>query len=261
MSLEGGAEVKQLTDADTHTHIMDSLIVNPQDEHMKWALMCTERMHAAEDMALEAAREINRLRAEVAGLHAEIAKVTAALAAQPRPQAYYITMKVPRGTTREQVEEGLKRVWVEQQLATDGVFRTGFCVVLETSYTIETGAYYATHAWVFVYGARGIMPHQTAAWLTAAVPGSSMHRASDVRAIWQDAEVEYFMSAMFGAATWVMYPGRDDWVKEAMEPLCDEDDECDVQAWMEQTYVHGLPAVPLDGAEHHVYARTPSAPH
>lgn len=239
---------------------MDSFVVDPLDSRMQWTLMMVERMNAVEDRAAEAEKQTTQLRAEVARLQKETAMLTAALAAQPRPQAYYITMKVPRGTTREQVEEGLNRVWTDRQLATDGVFRTGFCVALETSYTIETGAYYATNAWVFVYGARGIMPHQIAAWLTAAVSGSSMQRASDVRMIWRDAEVEYFMSTMFAADTWVMYPGRDAWVKENMEPMCDED-ECDVQAWMEQTYVHGLPAVPLDGAEHHVYARTPSAPH
>lgn len=236
---------------------MDSLIVNPSDAQMAFALMTVERFNGLEDSVRELVAKLKQMCSEFASLEAENAEMKAALHAQPRPQAYYITLKVPRGTTREEVEEGLKRAWTDRQLATDGVYSTGFCVSLQTIYTIGTGAYYATEAWVFVYGACGILPHQMAAWLTAAVSGSSMQRASDVRMIWRDAEVEYFMSAMFGADTWVMYPGRDAWVKENMEPLCD--DEYDVQAWMEQTYVHGLPAVPRDGSEH--YVRTPSEPH
>jgi len=229
---------------------MDSLIVDPADAKLQFSLMLIDRLNDLEDKVREAKTQITSMGTKIASLENENNSLKAALAAQPRPQAYHIWVKVPRGTTREQVEDGLKREYADRQLTTDGVYRTGLCVSLEITYAAgDNGAYKETNACVFVFGARGIMPHQATEWVTAAVPGSNIQRASHVRMIWQDAEVEYFMDRLFGQDTWVTYPGRSDWLHDTMAPLCDEDDDCDVEGWMQQTYVHGLPAVPLDGMD------------
>jgi hypothetical protein len=234
------------------TH-MDSLIVDPIDARMQFAMMTTERLDAQEDQMLAATSKLSVLAEKVASLEVQIASLKSALRAQPRPDGYYIHLEVPQGTTRQQVEEGLKAAWDELKLATDGVFRTGFCVAVTRSYKEDTGDYHSTCAHVFVFGAKCLMPHQATSWVMSSVADSKMRYVNAVTMIWFEAEMEYFRERLFDHDTWALYPlsKKQGWTKEPMQPLCDEG-ECDVEEWMQQTFVYGMPWVSVDGEEFYV---------
>jgi hypothetical protein len=235
------------TEGSNGNGIMDSFVVDPTDACTGFVTMLLERLDRLEGQVDGLEGENNRLNTEVARLTADNTTLKAELAAQPRPQAYYTWLRVPDNTSREQIEDGLKAVFTSMQLTTDGVFRTGFHVAVTTVEDIDSGAHLYKDAHVFVCGAMGITPLQAQTWATSAVQGSRLASTRGVRMIWQDAEVEWFMQQLRGDRTYVLYPRRDAWVEEEMEPLCDNDDDIDCEAWMEQTYVHGQPYVAIDG--------------
>jgi hypothetical protein len=227
---------------------MDSFVVDPTDACTGFAMMVVERLDGLEFESDRIKTENKKIKTELARLTAENNTLKAELAAQPRPQAYYVWLRVPDNTSREQVEDGLKEMFTSMQLTTDGVYRTGFHVAVTTTEDEESGAYLYKDAHVFVYGALGIPPLQAQTWATSAVQGSRLAGGmrNGVRMIWQDAKVEWFIQQLHGDRTYVLYPRRDAWDEEEMEPLCDNDNDPDCESWMEQTYVHGLPSVAMD---------------
>jgi hypothetical protein len=70
--------------------------------------------------------------------------------ALPRPHGYCFLLVVPKDITQQKLEEALKARWAELGLATDGVFKTGFCATVMTEHDMNSEAYVQTHAQVFV---------------------------------------------------------------------------------------------------------------
>ena len=114
---------------------MDSFVVDPEDARMNYALMFVDRLHALEDKMQKLTTQNASQVAKIEKLEAENAMMKAALAAQPTPSAYYLHINVPMGTTRQQVEDGLKAACTSQLLmavTTTTTTRQGPLVILFT---------------------------------------------------------------------------------------------------------------------------------
>lgn len=227
----------------------DSLVINPCDAQLQFALMQTERTGALEDMMSAMSVRQEHAESQLAHMQAQVANLLKMVEALPRPKGYYFHLLVPTGTTREQVEQALIARWAELGLATDGLFRTGFCAAVTPEHDCTTKAYVRTSAHVFVFYARGLMPHQARQWVMSSMAGSALW--GDPLVLHYDPEIEYFSINLAGERAWMLYPDavNNNWVQEEMDPMTDRESE--VEEWMDLAYAHGMPCVWCDGEEIH----------
>jgi hypothetical protein len=158
------------------------------------------------------------------------------LAVPAGPNAYYITIQVPTGTNRQQVDDGLKAAWSSQGLATDGTYRTRFCAVVTRVYRRDDKALLRREGRVFVESVCALSPDQALTWVKGAVPGSKLARRHHLHAITDVQEADYFRWRLEDQQGWAMYPGSTQWQSQDIEPFAADYP----QEWED---VHG----PLDG--------------
>jgi hypothetical protein len=162
------------------------------------------------------------------------------------PKAYYIILKVPTGTTRQQVDDGLKAAWAAQGLTTDGCYSVSFCAVVSRQYDFNTHTLLNTEACVFVESKAALSPDQALTWVKAAVPSSKLAFRHHLHAITAAEEVDYFHRQLEGQQEWRMCPGCPEWHQHVMGP-CSADDAA-ADEWEERhRALSDLWAVPTDG--------------
>jgi hypothetical protein len=122
------------------------------------------------------------------------------------PEAYYITLEVPTGTTRQQVEDGLKAAWAALELTTDGCYRTSFCVAVNRQYRRCDRALLNTSALVFVESRCALSPSQALAWVQGAVPSSKLAWRRHLHAITDAEEADCFRRQKEGQQGLVYLP-------------------------------------------------------